>query len=200
MECVKGDDGKERREITVYSKRFKQGFCGVVFACLLATAVWGDIIWNEPGGDRALGITGLTIGTRTFNVDFLYGSFESFWGDPTAPNPTLTCWNGSGLSTSDVIDAIQAEFPAGSPVPTYVGPYNETEYKLPYTYDGTYVCYDAAVSTNSWAFINKGPAGRDQTLVYAVCAEVDAVPVPGAVLLGVFGLSCSGWSLRRRMA
>lgn len=184
----------------MYPGRSKQGFCVVAFVCLLATTGWGDIIWNEPGGNRALGITDLTIGTRTFNVDFLYGSFESFWGDPTAPNPTPICWDGSGLSTSDVIDAIQAEFLAGSSVPTYVGPYNETEYKLPYTYDGTFVRYDAAVSTNNWAFINDGPASRNQMLVYAVCAEVDAVPAPGAALLSVLGLSYSAWRLRHGRA
>jgi hypothetical protein len=31
-------------------------------------------------------------------------------------------------------------------------------------------------------------------------ADVSAVPVPGAVLLGAIGLSCAGWRLRRRTA
>ncbi|MEN6424921.1 MAG: hypothetical protein ABFE13_06140 [Phycisphaerales bacterium] len=169
----------------------------LVLTCLLTTSVYSDIIWNEPG--VAGGITDLTIGTRTYDVEFRYGSFTEFWGDPAAPNPEPVCWDDSAITTAAVIAAIQEEFLASDPVPLNVCKGFEPEYKLPYAYANGHIYYDAARATD-WGFTNSGLASSDQWVVYAVFTEVAPVPLPGAVLLGSLGLVSSGLYLRRRIA
>ncbi len=157
-------------------------------------------------------VTGVVVGEAVYDVSFVYDSFDDLWGDPADPTWTPpTFWDDQALATEvfDLVDqALNSEttvsgflmFEGDGKMSGYRVPIGVTDEGLyeflrgnstfippQYVWYNEYVTYD----------FSGGGDTRATNWPYAV-VSTSVVPLPGAALLGVLGLSYSGWRLRRR--
>jgi hypothetical protein len=149
---------------------------------------------------NATSITGLTVGSVTYNIDFMYGFFdELFGGTLFADAPDIS------MAIRDALNAL-------SPVPqdvfdpaTTTSRFNPSgSFSIPYT-NLTTISLDvvfSGFSNGTWligansGISTLGTTGSAGTTMYAVPTLVNAVPLPAAFplfLSALAGMGFFGW-------
>ena len=147
-------------------------------------------------GGELVGFNNIVVGTDTYNVRFIIGSFDSIFGGPEGLDFTTSF--DAGLAAQALLDAYDM-FPTYDDDPeltigvsTATGriwtPYNALDRDLPNDTATSRVYKNTSgTSLNPDAIENSGVI-RSAVKVYADWENVSAVPVPAAVWLFASGL------------
>jgi len=161
--------------------------------CLLASPAQADPVLEYGTGGDVIGIRNLEVGTDLYDVLFSFGTAADIWDDTISTAMFKDDQAGASMASVAVCSAL----------------YDEVTGPQGYLAQGYYHFFIPWSINTSMISLYGGQRNPDYTLFWNVVAgslssgsqqnyaKFTVVPIPGAVLLGILGLSVAGVKLRK---